>query len=223
MLAPFEDETGISVNYSGKGSNMDTAIDAAVAGGAPPQVALVPSPSTLLALAAKHEIQPLNSVIGSEASDYGADMEQPRHLPGKALWRLVQRGQQEHHLVQPGGIRSGRYKDPSQDLGAAGDRRHHPQGRRPSPFSLCTDIGWAVVTSGRTILKTAGAASYNTLAAHNISWTSPTVTTAFSTMAKLVGNPSDLLGGTKGALSETYPLCADKVFPKPGTMPRPPW
>ncbi len=42
VLAPFEDETGISVNYSGKGSNMDTAIDAAVAGGAPPQVALVP-------------------------------------------------------------------------------------------------------------------------------------------------------------------------------------
>src|ERR1700729_575963 len=59
VLAPFEDETGISVNYSGKGSNMDTAIDAAVAGGAPPQVALVPSPSTLLALAAKHQIQPL--------------------------------------------------------------------------------------------------------------------------------------------------------------------
>ena len=39
-------------------------------------------------------------------------------------------------------------------------------------------------------------------------------------MAKLVGNPSYLLGGTKGALSETYPLCVDKVFPKPGTMPQ---
>ena len=26
--------------------------------------------------------------------------------------------------------------------------------------------------------------------------------------------------GTKGALSETYPLCVDKVFPKPGTMPQ---
>ena len=32
VLAPFEAETGVTINYSGKGSNMDTAIDAAVAG-----------------------------------------------------------------------------------------------------------------------------------------------------------------------------------------------
>ena len=71
VLAPFQAETGVTVNYSGKGSNMDTAIDAAVAGGAPPQVALVPSPSTLLTLAQKHAIQPLAPVLGSEVSDYG--------------------------------------------------------------------------------------------------------------------------------------------------------
>ena len=71
VLSPFESETGININYSGKGSNMDTAIDAAVAGGSPPQVALVPDPSTLIGLAKKHAIQPLAPVIGSEASDYG--------------------------------------------------------------------------------------------------------------------------------------------------------
>src|ERR1017187_7912347 len=42
VLAPFADSTGIKVQYTGKGSNMDTALDAAVAGGAPPAVALVP-------------------------------------------------------------------------------------------------------------------------------------------------------------------------------------
>ena len=29
VLAPFQAETGVNINYSGKGSNMDTAIDAA--------------------------------------------------------------------------------------------------------------------------------------------------------------------------------------------------
>ena len=76
VLAPFQAETGVNVIYSGKGSNMDTAIDAAVAGGAPPQVALVPDPGTVLALAKKGQIQPLAPVIGSEASDYGVGMEQ---------------------------------------------------------------------------------------------------------------------------------------------------
>src|SRR5208283_2245133 len=53
-----------------------------------------------------------------------------------------------------------------------------------------------------------------------ISWESPTVTTAFNTLAELVGQPSYLLGGTAGSLDNPYPTCADKVFPKPGSMPQ---
>src|ERR1039457_6812749 len=72
VLQPFEDSTGITVHYTGKGSNMDTALDAAVAGGSPPAVALVPDPGTLNTLAKKHAIQPLASVIGNEAKNYGS-------------------------------------------------------------------------------------------------------------------------------------------------------
>jgi alpha-glucoside transport system substrate-binding protein len=39
-------------------------------------------------------------------------------------------------------------------------------------------------------------------------------------MAQMVGQPSFLLGGTSGALSQTYPECVDKVFPKAGTQPQ---
>jgi alpha-glucoside transport system substrate-binding protein len=71
-------------------------------------------------------------------------------------------------------------------------------------------------------LKTAGAADYDKLANHQIPWTDPTVTTAFETMAELIGKPQYLLGGTSGALGEggDYPTCADSVFPKPGTLPK---
>ena len=51
---------------------MDTALDAAVAGGAPPAVALVPDPGTLDTLASKHAIQPLSPIIGAEASSFGS-------------------------------------------------------------------------------------------------------------------------------------------------------
>jgi alpha-glucoside transport system substrate-binding protein len=221
VLAPFEDETGIHVNYSGKGSNMDTAIDAAVAGGAPPQVALVPSPSTLLALAAKHQIQPLNSVIGSEASDYGSAWNNLVTYKGK-LYGVWFKGANKNTIwYNPAEFAAAGIKTAPKTWEQLVTDAATLKASGVTPFSLCTDIGWPVADLWQNVyLKTAGATNYNALAAHNISWSSPTVTTAFTTLSKLVGNPSYLLGGTKGALSETYPLCVDKVFPKPGTMPQ---
>jgi alpha-glucoside transport system substrate-binding protein len=35
-----------------------------------------------------------------------------------------------------------------------------------------------------------------------------------------VGQPSNLLGGLNGSLSNPYPACVDKVFPKPGSQPQ---
>jgi len=62
-LAPFTAETGITVNYQGKGNNMDTALTAAVSGGSPPAVALVPDPGTLDALAKQGAIKDLTSIL----------------------------------------------------------------------------------------------------------------------------------------------------------------
>ncbi len=56
--APFTAETGITINYQGESSNIAATVQAAVAGGKGPDVAFVPSPATLTALAAKGSIQP---------------------------------------------------------------------------------------------------------------------------------------------------------------------
>src|ERR1700730_17336038 len=71
-LAPFEATTGITVNYQGKGNNMDTALTAAVSGGSPPDVALVPDPGTLQTLAKAGKLQDLTSVLGGLTSNFGA-------------------------------------------------------------------------------------------------------------------------------------------------------
>ena len=221
VLSPFEAETGVNVIYSGKGSNMDTAIDAAVAGGAPPQVALVPDPGTVLALAKKGAIQPLAPVIGSEASDYGAAWNNLVTYNGK-LYGVWFKGANKNTIwYNPAEFAMAGLKTApttwQQLLADAATLKR----AGVTPFSLCTDIGWPVADLWQNVyLKTAGAADYDSLAAHNISWTGPTVTTAFDTLAQLVGQPSYLLGGTKGALANSYPECVDKVFPKPGTMPQ---
>ena len=89
-----------------------------VAGGAPPQVALVPDPGTVLALAKKGAIQPLAPVIGSEVSDYGPAWNNLVTYNNK-LYGVWFKAANKHHLVQPRRVRPGRHKDHAHDLAAA--------------------------------------------------------------------------------------------------------
>src|SRR4029077_4218773 len=65
-----------------------------------------------------------------------------------------------------------------------------------------------------------GATSYNSLSTHATKWTDATVTTAFTTFGQLVGDPTNLLGGLNGSLSNASPPWIDKVFPKSGAQPK---
>jgi len=220
-LTPFETDTGITVNYTGKGSNMDQALNAAVAGGAPPDVALVPDPGELNTLASQGKLHDLSSILGSLTSNYSSAWNTLASHSG-TLYGVWFKGANKNTIwynpaeFAAAGITSapGSWEDlvkDAQQLQAAG----------VTPFSLCSDIGWPIADFWQNVyLKTAGADMYNKLAAHNIPWTDPSVTTAFTTMAQIVGQPSFLLGGTSGALSQKYPDCVDKVFPKAGTKPQ---
>ena len=216
-LQPFESQNGITVNYSGKGSNMDTALEAAVSGGAPPDVALVPDPGTLQTLAKQGSAKDITNIIGSASSNYGSAWNQLATYNGK-LYGVWFKGANKNTIwYNPAEFAAASITSPpatwedvikdADTLRAAG----------VTPFSLCTDVGWPVADFWQNVyLKTAGASKYNQLATHAIKYTDTSVTTAFSTMAQLVSNPSNLAGGVQGSLSNTYPECVDKVFPKAG-------
>jgi ABC-type glycerol-3-phosphate transport system substrate-binding protein len=222
VLKPFEQSTGITVNYAGKGSGTtDTAIETAVKGGAPPDVALVPDPGTLIALAHQHAIKPLGPVIGSESKNYSPAWNSLATVNGK-LYGVWFKGANKNTvfynpaLFHAAGIKKApttwqQMLADAAALKAAGT----------TPVSLCTDVGWPVADLWQNLyLKINGATDYNALAAHHMSWKSATVTKAFDTMNQLVSQPSNLLGGTSGALASTYPECVDKVFPRAGTQPQ---
>jgi hypothetical protein len=175
----------------------------------------------LLTLAQKHAIQPLAPVLGSEVSDYGTAWNNLVTYNGKLYGVWFKAANKNTIWYNPAefalaGIKTTPTTWQQLITDAATLKR-----AGVTPFSLCTDIGWPVADLWQNVyLKTAGATSYNALAAHNIAWTSATVTTSFDTLAELIGQPSYLLGGTKGALANDYPACVDKVFPKAGTMPQ---
>jgi alpha-glucoside transport system substrate-binding protein len=219
-LVPFTTATGITINYSGKGSNMDTALNAAVSGGSPPDVALVPDPGTLDSLAQHGSIKDLTSVLGNLTSNFGAAWNALASYNGKQYGVWFKGANKNTIWYNPALFTEAGISSPpttwEQLLTDAGQLK----AAGVTPFSLCTDIGWPVADFWQNVyLKTAGAAAYDKLATHATKWTDATVTQAFTTFGQLVGNTSYLLGGLQGSLANAYPNCVDKVFPKPGSQP----
>jgi ABC-type glycerol-3-phosphate transport system substrate-binding protein len=220
-LAPFEADTGITVNYQGKGNNMDTALTAAVSGGSPPDVALVPDPGTLDTLAKQGAIKDLGPILGSLTSNYGSAWNTLATYNGKQYGVWFKGANKNTIWYNPALFTQAGISSPPTTWEQLLTDAAQLQAAGVTPFSLCTDVGWPVADMWQNIyLKTAGAAAYNKLAAHTTKWTDPTVTTAFTTMAQLVGQTQYLLGGLQGSLSNTYPTCVDKVFPKPPATPK---
>jgi hypothetical protein len=221
VLQPFEDSTGIKVQYTGKGSNMDTALDAAVAGGSPPSVALVPDPGTLDTLASKHAIQPLTSVIGSEAKNYGSAWSSLASYKGKLYGVWFKAANKNTVYYNPAVFAAaGITSTPTSWSQLIADEATIANGGTYAPVSLCTDIGWPVADLFQNLfLKLNGAVAYNQLATHALKWSSPDVTKTFAELAQLVGpGGSNLLGGMKGALADgAYPNCVASVFPAKGS------
>ncbi|HEV3097351.1 MAG TPA: extracellular solute-binding protein [Candidatus Dormibacteraeota bacterium] len=220
-LQPFNTQSGTTVNYASKGSNIDTVLEAAVSGGAPPDVALIPDPGTLQTLAKQGSIKDLTGVLGGLTSNYGSAWNTLASYNGKVYGVWFKGANKNTIWYNPAEFAAAGISSPPttweqliQDAGtlkAAG----------VTPFSLCTDVGWPVADFWQNVyLKTAGADKYNALSAHSVKWTDSTVTTAFTTLAQLVGTPSNLAGGVQGSLSNAYPACADKVFPKAGSQPQ---
>ena len=200
-IQAFESETGITINYRGIGSNIAATVQAAVAGGKGPDVAFVPSPATLDALAAKGQIKPIASVIGKEATNYAPVWNQLASYNGKLYGVWFKAANKNTIWYNPAEFAVAGIKTPPTTWQGLVADAATPARRGRGPHLVVHYIGWPVADLWQNVyLKTAGAADYDKLAAHQIPWTDPTVTTAFNTMAQLIGKPQYLLGGTSGAL-----------------------
>src|ERR1700726_2111863 len=220
-LQPFHSQTGITVTYQGKGNNMDTALTAAVSGGSPPDVALVPDPGTLQTLAKAGKVQDLTSILSGLTSNFGAAWNTLATYNSKQYGVWFKGANKNTIWYNPALFTAAGITSPPTTWEQLLTDAAQLKAAGTTPFSLCTDVGWPVADMWQNVyLKTAGAAAYGKLSTHNLKWTDPTVTTAFTTLGQLFSNTSYLLGGLQGALSNAYPTCVDKVFPKPPAKPQ---
>jgi hypothetical protein len=80
-------------------------------------------------------------------------------------------------------------------------------------FSIGGAEGWTLTDLFENIyLRTAGGDMYDQLSRHEIPWTDQSVKDALAEMAKIVGDPDNIVGGTEGALQSDFPTSVSNVF-----------
>ena len=216
VLKQFEQLTGATVSYQSGGSNTGTVLQTKIAGGAPPDVALIPAPGLVNTLAQEGEIKPLDAAIQQEVTaDYGPGWASMGTVGGK-LYSVVYKASNKTtfwyntaEFAQAGVVPPTDWTQFLADCQTLSDAGI-------TPVSIGGSDGWTLADWFQNIyLSEAGPAMYNKLAHHQIPWTDPSVIKALTTFGQLLGNQKFIAGGDAGALQTSYNNSVTQTFTTP--------
>ena len=195
----------VTVKYNPAGDQLPTVLATAVAGGKPPDMAAVAQPGLMRDFAGQGELKPIDYAKDAIAADFGQSWidlgtvdDQLYGLTFKAankstVWYNVP-------AFTDAGVQPPKTWD--ELLTAAGTL----QASGLPAYSIGGADGWTLTDLFENIyLRQAGPDMYDKLSTHAIPWTDQTVKDALTSMAKVVGDPQNIAGGTSGALAGRLP------------------
>lgn len=214
VLDGFHQKTGVQAQYQSKGDELPTILGTAIAGGSPPDVAVLPQPGLLHDLAAKNALKPLDGVVGSTlSSDYASVWKDLGTDGGKIYGVYFKAANKSTIWYNAKTFKAAGISKPPSTIDELFTDVNTLKQFGTAPFSMCGGSGWTLTDWFENIyLRTAGVDKYNKLAEHSIPWTDPSVATAFAQMQKIFGDASNMLGGPAGALATAFPDCVSPVF-----------
>lgn len=213
VLNAFKAKTGASVTYTSTGDNMATVLGSKLAGGQPPDIALVAQPGVIVEYAKKGYAKPLGpQAQAAVQANYSKVWQDLGTVDGKlygfafkaanksTVWYRTAAFQQAG--IQPPTTWADLVKDAGV-LDSAGI----------TPVAVGGADGWTLTDWFENVyLSQNGPDMYNKLAKHQLKWTDPSVKTALKTLAQLWSNPKYLVGGPGGALQTDFPASVTDTF-----------
>jgi alpha-glucoside transport system substrate-binding protein len=207
-----EQNPDVDVRYDSAGDELPTVLSTAVEGGNPPTIAAVAQPGLVQGYADDGAVKPIDfaeDVISENFAEsvmqVGTFNDQLYGLMFKAankstVWYNVQAF--EDAGVEPPETWED-FLTVAETLKASG----------VPAFSLGGAEGWTLTDLFENIyIRTAGPEMYDQLSRHEIPWTHESVKTALTEMAKVVGDPDNIAGGTQGALQSDFATSVSNVF-----------
>ena len=205
----------VSVKYTSAGDQLPTQLSTAVAGGNPPSVAFVAQPGLIKDFVAKNALKPIDYAQSDVVQNLGQSAADIATVDGKlygVLYKAANKSLVWYNVkayndagVQPA-------KDWNQFIQDAGTLK----ASGVPAYSIGVDVGWPITDLFENIyLSQAGPDNYDKLAAHEIPWTDQTVKDALKTMSQVLGDSSNIYGGTSGALQTDFPTSVGNVLIDP--------
>ncbi len=216
VIAGFNKQyPNVKVTYTSKGDNIPTILATAITGGSPPDVADVAQPGLVKQLVQQGHLKPMTYAKSTIAANFTPAWANLGTINGKIYALLFKASNKSTLWYSVPAFKQAGVSAPktwSQLLSTANTIK----ASGTPAYSLCGSSGWTLTDIFENIyLRMWGSAKYDDLSAHKIKWTDPSVTKALQYMAKIIGDTSNIVGGTSGALQTDYPTCVDKAFSDP--------
>jgi ABC-type glycerol-3-phosphate transport system substrate-binding protein len=205
----------VHVKYKPVGNDLPTVLATAVAGGHPPDMADIAQPGTVAQFAKQGKLRPLTYARATIAKNFTPAWQKLGTYGGKLYALVFKAANKSVVWYSVPAFKAAGVKPPktfAELLNAA--RVIHASGT--PAYSIGGADGWTLTDLFENIyLRTFGPAKYDQLAAHRIKWTDTSVTTALKTMAKIIGDTSNIYGGTSGALQFGFNDSVTNAFASP--------
>jgi alpha-glucoside transport system substrate-binding protein len=205
----------VHVRYKPVGNNLPTVLATAVAGGHPPDMADIAQPGTVAQFAKQGKLKPISSASSVMSANFAPAWTQLGTYSGKFYALPFKAANKSVVWYSPPIFKTAGVSPPKTFSQLLTDAKTIHASGTPA-YSIGGADGWTLTDMFENIyLRTFGAAKYNALSKHQIKWTDPSVATALKSMAKIVGDTSNVYGGTSGALQYGFNQSVTNAFASP--------
>lgn len=213
VLAEFEKRTGAKVTFVPAQDPIINFLGSKIAGGQPPDVALLPQPGAIKQAVDKKWAKPLGAEAQAQlAKNYAQGWQDIGKVDGKQYGAYYKAANKSLIWYNAKAFENAGAKEPTtwQELLTTAQAVYDSG---VTPFSVGGADGWTLTDWFENIyLSQAGPEKYDQLAQHKIKWTDPSVKEALTTLAQIWGKKDYVAGGAKGALQTEFPASVTQTF-----------
>ncbi|GGN38514.1 ABC transporter substrate-binding protein [Streptomyces fuscichromogenes] len=213
VLAEFEKRTGAKVTFVPAQDPIINFLGSKIAGGQPPDIALLPQPGAIKQAVQKGWAKPLDAdTITEVQKNYSQGWQDIGKVDGKQYGVYYKAANKSLVWYNAKVFENAGAKEPRtwQDLLTAAQAVYDSG---VTPFSVGGADGWTLTDWFENVyLSQAGPEKYDQLAQHKIKWTDPSVKQALTTLAQIWGKKGYVAGNASGALQTEFPASVTQTF-----------
>ena len=213
VIAGFnEHHPDVDVTYDSAGDALPTVLSTAVEGGNPPSVAIIAQPGLIQGYVERGALQPIDFAEDAIAENFGESIIQVGTFDDQLYALLFKAANKSTYwynvqAFEDAGVEA------TEDWDEFLTNADTIKASGLPAYSIGGAEGWTLTDLFENIyLRTAGADLYDQLSRHEIPWTDQSVKDALAEMAKIVGDPDNIVGGTEGALQSDFPTSVSNVL-----------